>query len=157
MSLKFRIFSRLKNMDQFIKVYDLRMYKALSPIGMPYLPQFARFMPSYCERVCVTYQTMYNQPGQTATWSNHPAGVKMFDLNSNGNSAEFPIETSLISAFDFSSNKNFIAVGNHCGMLFRMRLKNIISPLGIVNVFADRDQPQVNENSKETVFAAPPV
>lgn len=129
------------NTDMFVKVFDLRMYKALQPIPLIVNPRFVRFMPSYCERLCIALQQGCPQ-NQNSPYNLYQAGIRMFDMNSNGNIVEFPVETSVITAFDFSSNKNFIAVGNHSGMM---------------NVFSDRDHPSVNDSSKETIFAAPSV
>lgn len=134
-----------RNSDKFLKVYDLRMNKHLPPISIHNSPQFVRFIPSYCARVAVVYQTFYNQDGldfRANCWNNHPAGIKMFDLSAPLSPIEFPIETSLVTSFDYSSTMNYLAVGNN---------------LGFVNFFADRDQPIINENSKETVFSVPPV
>ncbi|CAL2037245.1 unnamed protein product [Caenorhabditis brenneri] len=127
------------NTDMFVKVFDLRMYKALQPIPLIVNPRFVRFMPSYCERLCIALQQGCPQ-NQNSPYNLYQAGIRMFDMSSNANIVEFPIETSVITAFDFSSNKNYISVGNHSGM---------------INVFADRDHPSVNDNSKETIFAAP--
>uniref|UniRef100_A0A1I7U3B4 USP domain-containing protein n=1 Tax=Caenorhabditis tropicalis TaxID=1561998 RepID=A0A1I7U3B4_9PELO len=135
------IFSRGQNNDKFIKVFDLRMYKVLKPMSSLLNPRFARFMPSYCERVCSVYQAGHPQ-SLSLPWNLYPAGIRMFDTDSDGNSVEFPVDTSLLTAFDYSSSRNFIALGNHSG---------------IINLFADRDHPSINENSKETIFAAPPV
>ncbi|CAL2037287.1 unnamed protein product [Caenorhabditis brenneri] len=129
------------NTDMFVKVFDLRMYKALQPIPLIVNPRFVRFMPSYCERLCIALQQGCPQ-NQNSPYNLYQAGIRMFDMSSNANIVEFPIETSVITAFDFSSNKNYISVGNHSGM---------------INVFADRDHPSVNDNSKETIFAAPSV
>lgn len=133
--------NRQQNMDRFVKIYDLRMHKCLNPLTSHLLPQFVRFIPSYCERICIMAQSLNTiDPGNN--WGVHPASIRMFDLASNGNHVEFGVETSIVTAFDISSSKNFAAVGNH---------------LGLISAFADRDQPMVNDNSKETIFAAPPA
>ncbi|CAO4369998.1 unnamed protein product [Caenorhabditis nigoni] len=135
-----------KHSEKFIKVYDLRMYKHVSPISMNHCPQFVRFMPSYCDRLAVVYQTCFNRDQidvQPNAWTNYPAGVRMLDMMSPVTSSiEFSMDTAIITSFDYSSTKNFLAVGNSMGM---------------VNLFTDRDQPLVNENSKDTIFALPPV
>ncbi|KAF1761689.1 hypothetical protein GCK72_009945 [Caenorhabditis remanei] len=133
--------NRQQNMDRFVKVYDLRMHKALTPCTSQLIPQFVRFIPSYCERICIMAQSMnLIDPGNN--WGSHPASIRMFDLASNGNHVEFGVETSIVTAFDYSSSKNFAAIGSH---------------VGVICAYADRDQPIVNDSSKETIFAAPPA
>uniref|UniRef100_A0A8R1HXT5 USP domain-containing protein n=1 Tax=Caenorhabditis japonica TaxID=281687 RepID=A0A8R1HXT5_CAEJA len=132
--------SRHKNTDQFMKVYDLRNYRAQAPIGMPISPRFVRFIPSYCDRVCIVYQ----MPGvpNVPLWSNYMGAIKMFDLESNSNSVTLPIESATITALDFSSNKQFMTMGNE---------------FSVVSLFADRDGAMINNNSATTICAPPPV
>ncbi|CAI2347815.1 unnamed protein product [Caenorhabditis sp. 36 PRJEB53466] len=133
--------NRLKNTDTFMKVYDLRMYRAMAPIPSPLPPRFVRFMPSYCERVAMVYQMHANSTSEM-TWIK-PAAVRMFDLNSQGNAADLFTDVAQITSFDFSSTKRLIALGTH---------------VGIIQLFSDSDQPpMVNEASKPSMFAAPPA
>ena len=42
--------------ERFVKVYDFRMMRAVSPIQVPIDPMFLRFVPQYSERICVVSQ-----------------------------------------------------------------------------------------------------
>ena len=43
-------------MERFVKVYDFRMMRAVSPLQVHIDPMFLRFVPTYSERICVVSQ-----------------------------------------------------------------------------------------------------
>ncbi|CAB3403165.1 unnamed protein product [Caenorhabditis bovis] len=112
--------------DPFVKVFDLRTYKALAPIPLAFPPHFCKFMPSYCERIVVASQT---------------GGVRIWDLNSNNIGTSLIVESNGISAMNFSSTKQYMAFGDFSAL----------------SIYADRNEPQINAQSYETVFAYAPI
>ncbi|CAI5444895.1 unnamed protein product [Caenorhabditis angaria] len=113
--------------DPFVKIFDLRMYKAMAPIPLAFAPRFARFMPSYCEKLVVVSQN---------------GGVRISELNSNGVGTSIIVDMNGLSSFDFSTSKQFMCFGDFGGGL---------------SVYADRDEAVINEDSYDTIFAFPPV
>ncbi|CAD6185872.1 unnamed protein product [Caenorhabditis auriculariae] len=115
--------------DPFVKVYDLRSFRALNPIPLSYAPVFSRFMPSYCEKIVVVSQAGH---------------VRISDLNATGVGIPIIVDTNglPLNTFDFSSSKQFMAFG--AGEFSTH-----------ISLYSDRDSAVINENSWDSVFADP--
>ena len=46
------------SVERFLKVYDLRVMKSVSPIPMMFPPLLLRFIPAYSSRLCVVSQVI---------------------------------------------------------------------------------------------------
>ncbi|PAV84040.1 hypothetical protein WR25_14468 isoform A [Diploscapter pachys] len=116
--------------DPYVKVYDIRTFKALPPVPFTFAPLFTRFMPTFCDSRIV----IVSQLGQ----------VQITDLNDGKVGVPTLLEAGglNINAFAFSSNKKLLAFGTE---------------LGSLSMYAEGDNPMVNEASWPIEFADPPT
>ncbi|VDP19052.1 unnamed protein product [Heligmosomoides polygyrus] len=116
--------------DPYVKVYDLRNFSALPPIPLSFAPSFSRFLtlPTFCDSRVFSV----GQNGQ----------AQMMFLNERNSGVPVIIDSGgyHLTAFDFSSTKQYLAFGDE---------------IGNIHVYADRRSPTINESSYETDFADP--
>ncbi|KAK6039244.1 hypothetical protein COOONC_23248 [Cooperia oncophora] len=116
--------------DPYVKVYDLRNFSALPPLPLSFAPSFSRFLtlPTFCEsRV---FSVGQNGQAQMMFLNERNAGIPVI-IDSGGYH---------LTAFDFSSTKQYLAFGDE---------------IGNIHVYADRPNPAINDSSYETDFADP--
>ncbi|XP_035212359.1 PAN2-PAN3 deadenylation complex catalytic subunit PAN2-like isoform X2 [Stegodyphus dumicola] len=115
------------SVERFLKVYDLRVMKSMSPIPMMFPPLLLRFVPAYTSRLCAVSQT-----GQ----------FQMVDTNNSDQYALFihQVETgaSDILTFDTSSSCQAFAFGDAAGYL---------------HLYGASNEVQFNQFSRPTEFA----
>ncbi|RMB90382.1 hypothetical protein DUI87_33268 [Hirundo rustica rustica] len=89
--------------DRFLKVYDLRMMRATTPLQVHIDPFFLRFIPTYTSRLAIISQTGQCQFCEPTGLAN-PADI--FHVNTVG---------PLIMTFDVSASKQALAFGDSEG------------------------------------------
>ncbi|NXE17050.1 PAN2 protein, partial [Lophotis ruficrista] len=114
--------------DRFLKVYDLRMMRATTPLQVHVDPFFLRFIPTYTSRLAIISQTGQCQFCEPTGLAN-PADI--FHVNTVG---------PLIMTFDVSASKQALAFGDS---------------EGCVHLWADSAEATFNAYSRETDFALP--
>ncbi|XP_021234933.1 PAB-dependent poly(A)-specific ribonuclease subunit PAN2 isoform X1 [Numida meleagris] len=114
--------------DRFLKVYDLRMMRATTPLQVHIDPFFLRFIPTYTSRLAIISQTGQCQFCEPTGLAN-PADI--FHVNTVG---------PLIMTFDVSASKQALAFGDS---------------EGCVHLWADSPEVTFNTYSRETDFALP--
>ncbi|KAM8990451.1 PAN2-PAN3 deadenylation complex catalytic subunit PAN2 [Ara ararauna] len=114
--------------DRFLKVYDLRMMRATTPLQVHIDPFFLRFIPTYTSRLAIISQTGQCQFCEPTGLAN-PADI--FHVNTVG---------PLIMTFDVSASKQALAFGDS---------------EGCVHLWADTPDVTFNTYSRETDFALP--
>ncbi|XP_029814741.1 PAN2-PAN3 deadenylation complex catalytic subunit PAN2, partial [Manacus vitellinus] len=114
--------------DRFLKVYDLRMMRATTPLQVHIDPFFLRFIPTYTSRLAIISQTGQCQFCEPTGLAN-PADI--FHVNTVG---------PLIMTFDVSASKQALAFGDS---------------EGCVHLWADSPEVTFNAYSRETDFALP--
>ncbi|XP_075757995.1 PAN2-PAN3 deadenylation complex catalytic subunit PAN2 isoform X2 [Pelodiscus sinensis] len=114
--------------DRFLKVYDLRMMRAITPLQVHVDPLFLKFIPTYTSRLAIISQTgqcQFCEPTGLAS----PADI--FHVNTVG---------QLIMTFDVSASKQAMVFGDS---------------EGCVHLWADSPEVTFNAYSRETDFALP--
>ncbi|XP_058028801.1 PAN2-PAN3 deadenylation complex catalytic subunit PAN2 isoform X2 [Ahaetulla prasina] len=114
--------------DRFLKVYDLRMLRAITPLQVHIDPLFLKFIPTYTSRLAIISQTGQCQFCEPTGLAN-PADI--FHVNTVG---------QLIMSFDVSSTKQAMVFGDS---------------EGCVHLWADSPEIIFNAYSRETDFALP--
>ncbi len=82
--------------DHFLKVYDLRMARAVAPIQVAIEPLFLKFVPTYTDRICVVSQVRaLNRSVLSLSNTNSPVDVSC-RVNQSGheNTAMTPLNPS---------------------------------------------------------------
>lgn len=115
------------SVERFLKVYDLRVMKSMSPISMVFPPLLLRFVPAYSSRLCVVSQT-----GQ----------FQMVDTNNSDQYASYihQVETAGadILTFDTSTSCQAFAFGDAAGYM---------------HLYGASNEVQFNQFSRATEFA----
>ncbi|XP_069509890.1 PAN2-PAN3 deadenylation complex catalytic subunit PAN2 isoform X5 [Ambystoma mexicanum] len=114
--------------DRFLKVFDLRVMRAITPLQVHVDPFFLRFIPTYTSRLAIISQTgqcQFCEPTGLAS----PADI--FHVSTVG---------QLIMSFDVSASKQALAFGDS---------------QGCVHLWADGPSATFNGYSRETEFALP--
>ncbi|XP_054716046.1 PAN2-PAN3 deadenylation complex catalytic subunit PAN2-like [Uloborus diversus] len=115
------------SVERFLKVYDLRVMKSMSPIPMMFPPLLLRFVPAYSSRLCVVSQT-----GQ----------FQMVDTDNSEQYALFihQVETggADILTFDTSSSCQAFTFGDAAGYL---------------HLYGASNEVQFNQFNRPTEFA----
>ncbi|XP_053411921.1 PAN2-PAN3 deadenylation complex catalytic subunit PAN2 isoform X3 [Nycticebus coucang] len=114
--------------DRFLKVYDLRMMRAITPLQVHVDPAFLRFIPTYTSRLAIISQSGQCQFCEPTGLAN-PADI--FHVNPVG---------PLLMTFDVSASKQALAFGDS---------------EGCVHLWTDSPEPSFNPYSRETEFALP--
>ncbi|KAK7801249.1 hypothetical protein U0070_025738, partial [Myodes glareolus] len=114
--------------DRFLKVYDLRMMRAITPLQVHVDPAFLRFIPTYTSRLAIISQSGQCQFCEPTGLAN-PADI--FHVSAVG---------SLLMTFDVSASKQALAFGDS---------------EGCVHLWTDSPEPSFNPYSRETEFALP--
>lgn len=114
--------------DRFLKVYDLRMMRAITPLQVHVDPLFLKFIPTYTSRLAIISQTGQCQFCEPTGLAN-PADI--FHVNTVG---------QLIMTFDVSASKQAMVFGDS---------------EGCVHLWADSPEVTFNAYSRETDFALP--
>ncbi|KAJ6658133.1 hypothetical protein lerEdw1_001609 [Lerista edwardsae] len=114
--------------DRFLKVYDLRMLRAITPLQVHIDPLFLKFIPTYTSRLAIISQTGQCQFCEPTGLAN-PADI--FHVNTVG---------QLIMSFDVSASKQAMVFGDS---------------EGCVHLWADSPEITFNTYSRETDFALP--
>jgi hypothetical protein len=109
-------------------VYDLRMIKAIAPIGMNYAPFLLRFVPIYSSKFCVVSPSGQFTLMDTSGPSNPPSFVHNIDLPPG----------SSVSAFDVSNSSQALAFSDSMGYIY---------------LFGASSEVMFNVNSQNTEFA----
>lgn len=124
------------NVDRFLMVYDLRMVKAIAPIGMNYAPFLLRFVPIYSSKFCVVSPTGQFTLMDTSGPSNTPPFVHSIELPPG----------AAISAFDVSNSSQALTFGDSSGLiyLFGASSEVIFNVNSIATEFADEVSLVVN-------------
>uniref|UniRef100_A0A1B6CJM8 PAN2-PAN3 deadenylation complex catalytic subunit PAN2 n=1 Tax=Clastoptera arizonana TaxID=38151 RepID=A0A1B6CJM8_9HEMI len=115
--------------DRFLKVYDMRMMRAVSPISVMLDPQLLRFMPSYSSRIAVASSLGQLQLVDTVTLSE--PNLNLYQVNT---------ANSLILALDVSSSCQSIALSDSGGS---------------IHLFTSQLPAMFNNFSQDTEFADP--
>lgn len=117
------------NIDRFLMVYDLRMVKAIAPIGMTFAPFLLRFVPVYASKFCVVSQTGQFQLMDTSgSTSSPPPFLHNIDLPPG----------AAISAFDVSNSSQALSFADTAGYVY---------------LFGASPEILFNPNSQPTEFA----
>ncbi|KAH0505527.1 PAB-dependent poly(A)-specific ribonuclease subunit PAN2 [Microtus ochrogaster] len=114
--------------DRFLKVYDLRMMRAITPLQVHVDPAFLRFIPTYTSRLAIISQSGQCQFCEPTGLAN-PADI--FHVSAVG---------PLLMTFDVSASKQALAFGDS---------------EGCVHLWTDSPEPSFNPYSRETEFALP--
>ncbi|XP_029450636.1 PAN2-PAN3 deadenylation complex catalytic subunit PAN2 [Rhinatrema bivittatum] len=114
--------------DRFLKVYDLRTMRAITPLQVHVHPLFVRFIPTYTARLAIISQSGQCQFCEPTGLAN-PADI--FHVNTVG---------QLVMTFDVSSSKQALVFGDS---------------EGCVHLWADSPEVNFNTYSRETEFALP--
>ncbi|XP_030052590.1 PAN2-PAN3 deadenylation complex catalytic subunit PAN2 isoform X1 [Microcaecilia unicolor] len=114
--------------DRFLKVYDLRTMRAITPLQVHVHPLFVRFIPTYTARLAIISQSGQCQFCEPTGLAN-PADI--FHVNTVG---------QLVMTFDVSSSKQALVFGDS---------------EGCVHLWADSPEVNFNAYSRETEFALP--
>ena len=97
------------NIDRFLMVYDLRMVKAIAPIGMTFAPFLLRFVPVYASKFCVVSQTgQFQLMDTSASVSTPPPFLHNIDLPPG----------AAISAFDVSNSSQALSFADTAGYVY---------------------------------------
>ena len=99
--------------DRILMVYDLRMMRAIAPIGMNFAPYLLRFVPVYASKFCVVSQSgqfqLMDTSGTLATSvASPPPFLHSIDLPPG----------AAISAFDVSSSSQSLSFGDTSGFVY---------------------------------------
>lgn len=117
--------------DPFIKVYDLRVMRAVAPIQMLFPPSLLRFVPAFTSRLFVVSQTGQFQLVDTSTLTQ---ASYIYQLETGG---------AAVHAFDTSSSCQALAFGDVAGYLHlygastHVNFNNFSQP----TEFADPEEP----------------
>ncbi|XP_018416297.1 PREDICTED: PAB-dependent poly(A)-specific ribonuclease subunit PAN2 isoform X1 [Nanorana parkeri] len=114
--------------DRFLKVYDLRMMRAITPLQVHVDPLFLRFVPTYTSRLAIISergQCQFCEPSGLA----NPADI--FHVSTVG---------QLIMSFDVSASKQVLAFGDSDGC---------------IHLWADTPEATFNTYPRDTEFALP--
>eukprot|EP00079_Xenopus_tropicalis_P010054 XP_002934576.2 PREDICTED: PAB-dependent poly(A)-specific ribonuclease subunit PAN2 [Xenopus tropicalis] len=114
--------------DRFLKVYDLRMMRAITPLQVHVDPLFLRFIPTYTSRLAII-----SQRGQCQFCE--PTG-----LASPADIFHVSTVSQAIMSFDVSSSKQVLAFGDSGGC---------------THLWADTPDATFNTYSRDTEFALP--
>ncbi|XP_040281530.1 PAN2-PAN3 deadenylation complex catalytic subunit PAN2 isoform X1 [Bufo bufo] len=114
--------------DRFLKVYDLRMMRAITPLQVHVDPLFLRFVPTYTSRLAII-----SQRGQCQFCE--PTG-----LASPADIFHVSTVSQLIMSFDVSASKQVLAFGDSDGC---------------VHLWADTPEATFNTYPRDTEFALP--
>lgn len=114
--------------DRFLKVYDLRMMRAITPLQVHVDPLFLRFIPTYTSRLAII-----SQRGQCQFCE--PTG-----LASPADIFHVGTVSQLIMSFDVSASKQVLAFGDSDGC---------------VHLWADTPEATFNTYPRGTEFALP--
>ncbi|KAM4796936.1 PAN2-PAN3 deadenylation complex catalytic subunit PAN2 isoform 2-T2 [Rhinophrynus dorsalis] len=114
--------------DRFLKVYDLRMMRAITPLQVHVDPLFLRFIPTYTSRLAII-----SQRGQCQFCE--PTG-----LASPADIFHVSTVSQAIMSFDVSASKQVLAFGDSDGC---------------VHLWADTHDATFNTYSRDTEFALP--
>ncbi|XP_075708229.1 PAN2-PAN3 deadenylation complex catalytic subunit PAN2 isoform X2 [Rhinoderma darwinii] len=114
--------------DRFLKVYDLRMMRAITPLQVHIDPLFLRFVPTYTARLAII-----SQRGQCQFCE--PTG-----LASPADIFHVSTVSQLIMSFDVSASKQVLAFGDSDGC---------------VHLWADTPEATFNTYPRDTEFALP--
>lgn len=138
------------SVERFLKVYDLRVMKSVSPIPMMFPPLLLRFIPAYSSRLCVVSQT-----GQ----------FQMIDTDNSDQYALFihQVETggADILTFDLSSSCQAFAFGDAAGNLHLYGASNEVqfNQFNRPTEFADSGEPMqpIDINDEVTPLSSMPL
>ncbi|KAH8009972.1 hypothetical protein HPB51_023028 [Rhipicephalus microplus] len=117
--------------DPFIKVYDLRVMRAVAPIQMMFPPTLLRFVPAFTSRLFVVSQAGQFQLVDTSTLTQ---ASYIYQLETGG---------ALVHTFDTSSSCQALAFGDNAGYLHlygasaHVNFNNFSQP----TEFADPEEP----------------
>ncbi|XP_063808660.1 PAN2-PAN3 deadenylation complex catalytic subunit PAN2 isoform X2 [Pseudophryne corroboree] len=114
--------------DRFLKVYDLRMMRAITPLQVHVDPLFLRFIPTYTSRLAII-----SQRGQCQFCE--PTG-----LASPADIFHVGTVSQLIMSFDVSASKQVLAFGDSDGC---------------IHLWADTPEATFNAYPRDTEFALP--
>ncbi|XP_075055645.1 PAN2-PAN3 deadenylation complex catalytic subunit PAN2 isoform X2 [Mixophyes fleayi] len=114
--------------DRFLKVYDLRMMRAITPLQVHIDPLFLRFVPTYTSRLAII-----SQRGQCQFCE--PTG-----LASPADIFHVSTVSQLIMSFDVSASKQVLAFGDSDGC---------------IHLWADTPEATFNTYPRDTEFALP--
>ncbi|KAG8452458.1 hypothetical protein GDO86_004299 [Hymenochirus boettgeri] len=114
--------------DRFLKVYDLRMMRAITPLQVHVDPLFLRFIPTYTSRLAII-----SQRGQCQFCE--PTG-----LASPADIIHVSTVSQVIMSFDVSSSKQVLAFGDSDGC---------------THLWSDTPDATFNTYSRDTEFALP--
>ncbi|CAL8113910.1 unnamed protein product [Orchesella dallaii] len=117
------------SVDRFLKVYDLRVLRALAPIQISVDPFMLRFLPSFSSRIATVSPSgqMEISETQALTTSN----IMLYQVTTSG---------SMCLAYDVSSSCHHMAFGDSAGYL---------------HLFSSNPAAMFNSYSRETEFADP--
>ncbi|KAK6190508.1 hypothetical protein SNE40_002365 [Patella caerulea] len=87
--------------DRFLKVYDMRVMRAVAPIQIPIDPMFVRFVSAYSNRLAVVSQSGSFQVIETTAMT--PPNMMLYHVNSHG---------AAITSFDISQSCQALAFGD---------------------------------------------
>ncbi|KAI1304157.1 PAN2-PAN3 deadenylation complex catalytic subunit Pan2 [Halotydeus destructor] len=137
--------------DRFLMVFDLRMNKAISPIGMSFAPYLLRFVPLYSSKFCVVSQSGKFQLMDTSGSLIPPPYLHEITM---------PMNSSIVS-MDVSSSCQSLAFGNDAGCLQLMGTSQeaIFNNLSQPTEFADEPErvTSIAFDDMRTSFSAIPV
>lgn len=135
--------------DMFIKVYDLRVMRAVTPIQMMFPPWLLRFVPAFTSRLFVVSQTGQFQLVDTssATQSSY-----IYQLETGG---------ARVLGFDTSSSCQCLAFGDAAGYLHLYGASSHVTFNNFSNPteFADPEEPYhpIDINNEIAVLASIPM
>ncbi|XP_048246742.1 PAN2-PAN3 deadenylation complex catalytic subunit Pan2-like isoform X1 [Haliotis rufescens] len=115
--------------DRFLKVYDMRVMRAVAPIQVSIDPTFLRFVPNYSNKLAVVSQVGHFQlvdPNNTMSNSS-----MFYQVNTGG---------AVLTSFDISSSCNALSFGDSSGY---------------IHLYTNRDHPTFNAYSQPTEFPDP--
>lgn len=137
--------------DRFLMVYDLRMLKAVTPIGMTYAPFLLRFVPVYASKFCVVSQTgQFELLDTSATVTSPPpfphtmelppgAAISAFDVSSSSQALSFADTTGYVYLFGASADVLFNPNSHVTEFPDQVRCRSLCVPFLFVSLqFSDR-------------------